>query len=325
MAARIEPAPSPALELLDLRQISSRDLEPVLQEEIETWRRTLDWDFNKSAELVRRFVDLRALNGAALLVGGQAAGYVYYVFEDHKGLIGDLYVLRSLQTVEAENRLLEAALGGLIGAAGITRIESQLMMIAGIPGRPIPGARFMTSFERSFMCADFDTIPELAPGRARSRIQLETWSEAYQEPAAQLIAAAYEGHIDSHINDQYRSAAGARRFLYNIVQYPGCGSFFRPGSFAAFEALTGRLCGISLTSLVAPEVGHITQICVSPAMKGAGAGYELLRRSIDAFRQAGCRKATLTVTSANREAIQLYERCGFRTIRRFHAYAWENF
>ena len=65
---------------------------------------------------------------------------------------------------------------------------------------------------------------------------IEKWSDHYQDAAAQLIAAAYTGHVDSRINDQYRTSGGARRFLYNIVQYPGCGAFYRPASFAAFEA-----------------------------------------------------------------------------------------
>ena len=41
-----------------------------------------------------------------------------------------------------------------------------------------------------------------------------------------LIAAAYKGHVDATINDQYGSVTGARRFIHNIVQYPGCGRFF---------------------------------------------------------------------------------------------------
>ena len=49
---------------------------------------------------------------------------------------------------------------------------------------------------------------ELGPPRRRSpaanRVYFERWSEQYQEPAAQLIAAAYLGHVDSRINDQYR-------------------------------------------------------------------------------------------------------------------------
>ena len=108
-------------------------------------------------------------------------------------------------------------------------------------------------FERNFMRLDLGRAP-LREGRVRHPMFIEKWSDHYQDAAAQLIAAAYTGHIDSRINDQYRSAAGARRFLYNIVQYPGCGAFYRPASYAAFEAASGRLCGISLASLVAAGV-----------------------------------------------------------------------
>ena len=83
--------------------------------------------------------------------------------------------------------------------------------------------------------------------------------------------------------------------------------------------------GISLASLVAPRVGHITQICVAPDRRGAGLGYELLRRSLVALHEAGCRLATLTVTSANREAVALYERMGFEVVKRFRAFVWEGF
>ena len=131
------------------------------------------------------------------------------------------------------------------------------------PSAQLPRADCLSVFERNFMRVDLRRRA-LAKGRVRRPMYIEKWSDHYQDPAAQLIAAAYAGHIDSRINDQYRNAAGARRFLYNIVQYPGCGTFYRPASYAAFEAATGQLCGISLASLVAPECGHITQICVSP-------------------------------------------------------------
>ena len=76
---------------------------------------------------------------------------------------------------------------------------------------------------------------------------------------------------------------------------------------------------------MAPESGHITQICVSPEMRGIGLGHELLRRSLETFKEAGCLSASLTVTSENRNAVALYERVGFHTVRRFSAYAWEGF
>jgi ribosomal protein S18 acetylase RimI-like enzyme len=43
------------------------------------------------------------------------------------------------------------------------------------------------------------------------------------------------------------------------------------------------------------------------------------------MRENGCRKVSLTVTAANREAVDLYERMGFRTIRKFSAFVWEGF
>ena len=64
----------------------------------------LEWDFDKSADLVRRFVDMNALNGSALIEDDQVAGYMYCVLEEDKGLIGDLYVRARLRTAEHENR-----------------------------------------------------------------------------------------------------------------------------------------------------------------------------------------------------------------------------
>ena len=151
------------------------------------------------------------------------------------------------------------------------------------------------------------------------------WNDRYQEGVSRLISTAYRGHVDSNINDQYRSVGGARKFLMNIIQYPGCGTFFPPASWIAWDQATGQICGVSLASLVARTTGHITQICVSPAVKGGGVGYELIRNSLRSFAGSGCYKATLTVTASNRDAISLYERVGFRTLRKFSAMVWDGF
>ena len=58
MAARLHPAPERQREIVDLRRLSARDMESLLEEECRTWRNELEWDFEKSAELVRRFVDI---------------------------------------------------------------------------------------------------------------------------------------------------------------------------------------------------------------------------------------------------------------------------
>src|SRR5947207_5069464 len=96
--------------LVDLRDVTSAQLESLLHEETEEWRTDLDWDYRPSADLVRRFVDMRALTGFTLPGNKEAAGYGYYVCEEGKGLIGGLYVGRKYRTVENENILLNAIL-----------------------------------------------------------------------------------------------------------------------------------------------------------------------------------------------------------------------
>ena len=324
MAARLYPAPAQPLEIIDLRHLAASDLGSLLEEETEAWRERLEWDFSKSAELVRRFVDQRCLSGAALVEDGGVVGYAYCVVEERKGLIGDLYVRRAYSSVEREYALLERVLDGVMANPAIVRIETQLMMLRRDPLRPIPRGEHVSAFERNFMRVE-TARADLSPGRVRRMVYIERWSHLYQDAAAQLIAAAYAGHIDGRINDQYRTAQGARRFLHNVIQYPGCGNFYRPASYAAFEASNGRLCGMSLASLVAPQCGHITQICVTPAMRGTGVGHELLRQSLATLRDVGCQSVSLTVTASNEDAVALYERVGFRTKERFSALVWEGY
>ena len=324
MATVLNSAPDRQREIVDLRRLAVSDLDSLLQEECRAWQDELEWDFDKSAELVRRFVAMRALSGSALVEDNQVSGYMYYVLEEDKGLIGDLYVREQLRTVEREDLLIASALEGTMGIRAVTRIESQLMMLRHAPSRPVPRADCLTCFERNFMRIDLREAA-LGRGTVRRPMYVEKWSDHYHDAAARLIAAAYKGHIDSRINDQYRTSEGARRFLQNIVKFPGCGEFYRPASLVAFEGLTGQLCGISLTSLVRPETGHVTQICVSPGVRGTGIGHELLRQSLTILREMGCKSASLTVTAANEDAVALYERVGFETIRRFSAFVWEGF
>ena len=315
----------PLARIVDLRQLRPGDLDALLEEETQVWRDTLDWDFRASANLVRRFLDMQALNGYALLMNGHPVGYCYYVSEERKGLIGDLYVTKDFVTPENEERLLGAVVDTLVKTQFVQRIESQLMMLRNGPKMGLPQWRHLRVHGRNFMEIDLGAVARLADGHTKYPVLIDSWTERKQDEAAALIAGAYQGHIDSQINDQYRSPAGARRFLLNIIQYPGCGSFFQPASYVAVDSKHGKLCGICLSSLVQSDVGHITQVCVSKSMRGTGVGYELIRRSLESLAKHGCRKASLTVTAANVEAIALYERMGFKHTRDFLAYVWEGF
>ncbi len=50
--------------VIDLRRVSPDHLTALLDDETSDWRTGLDWDFRASADLVRRFVHLQALNGS---------------------------------------------------------------------------------------------------------------------------------------------------------------------------------------------------------------------------------------------------------------------
>jgi ribosomal protein S18 acetylase RimI-like enzyme len=54
-------------------------------------------------------------------------------------------------------------------------------------------------------------------------------------------------------------------------------------------------------------------------------GYELMRRSVEMLQASGAARISLTVTTANSAALQLYQRCGFQELRRFFAYVWEGY
>src|SRR4051812_43525040 len=175
MAARLHPALRP-LEVVDLRRLTASDLEPLLEEECAAWLDELGWDFEKSADLVRRFVDMRALNGSALVENDQVAGYMYWVLEEDKGLIGDLYVCRRLRTVARENLLIEAALEPIMLSPSIARVESQLMMIGYDPAREIPRSASAAVFARNFMQIDLSRAA-LGRGHVRRPIYVEKWHD----------------------------------------------------------------------------------------------------------------------------------------------------
>jgi ribosomal protein S18 acetylase RimI-like enzyme len=308
--------------LVTLRNVRPEQLGLVLEEETAEWRSELNWDFRASADLVRRFAGMQALDGLALLAGPRIVGYTYAVGEESKGLIGDLYVAPRYRTREREDMLLRAVLDSMWRVAGMRRIEAQLIMLGAPLTRALPDELWLQPYERYLFEMPLGAMAGLSPAEPASAA-IVGWSENRHDDAAKIIAASYAGHIDSQINDQYRSVAGARRFLMNIVQYPGCGTFFAPASFVAFNRADRSPCGLCMASMVAEDVGHVTQVCVTPSHRGTGLGRELIRRSLAALATHGAREVSLTVTASNSAAIRLYERMGFVKRKRFAAYVWE--
>jgi ribosomal protein S18 acetylase RimI-like enzyme len=153
-------------------------------------------------------------------------------------------------------------------------------------------------------------------------LRIEPWTDRAFDSAARLIQLAYAAHVDSEINDQYRSEAGSLKFLRNIVLLPGCGQFVPEASFLVRPANGDPPIAMILTSTVDAGVGHTTQLCVMPGYQGHGIGRQLMERSIEALQRRNYESLSLTVTSVNTRAVGLYERLGFRTIKTCAAGVW---
>lgn len=313
---------APFYEIVELPQLTVTDLDPLLNEEISVWEKRFSWNFRLSADLLRRFLQMHSLYGYALRINREVVGYAYYVCEGRKGLIGDFYVRAEHNTPSAEIGLLGTVVQGLMRTSGIRRVESQLMLLRD-PLQIAPFGNYLTRHDRYFMVIRGHQTAALQPASLGFRPMFVGWADRYHEETAHLVSAAYKGHVDSDINDQYRTIPGARQFLTNIIRYPGCGQFSPAATVLALDERTGRVCGACLTSLVSADSGHITQLCVLPALRGARLGYELLRQSLERLNQLGCKMTSLTVTCSNVDAIRLYESMGFRTESSFPALVWQ--
>jgi ribosomal protein S18 acetylase RimI-like enzyme len=313
------------MEILDLRHFSSSDLRPLLEDEVVMWGRNLSWDYAGSAEMILRYMDAKILPGYAAIERGNIFGYSFFVYEQSKGVIGDLYVRdsgRISNRREVEERLLTHVIETLQQSPGIHRVEAQLLAHnTGEVARPFLQQGF-SRHPRVFMNFDIRRHPEPA-AFLNPEFEIRPWSEPEYQPAAAVITAAYRGHVDSEINDQYRTLSGSLRFLNNIVRFPGCGVFDAQASFVAFEHRTRSPVGLILCSQIRRDVGHITQVCVLPEYRSAGLGVALLAAATQSLRERNFHAISLTVTEANDRAIALYARIGFESTRVFDAFVWE--
>ena len=306
--------------IVDLRQLTVRQLAPLLDEEARYWREELHWDYRGSVELIKRFLDAKSLAGCAAMEEGKVAGYSFYVLEEQKGLIGGLFVSPRFPQHAVSRCLLEEMLFSMRAIPRLERIEAQLMPFGCPMDKPLLDQGFRL-FTRQFM---LHPVAEsgISSKPVSAGLRLDRWEDRFFEPCAQLIHLAYADHVDGDINDQYRSEAGAMKFLKNIILLPGCGTFQSWASFVLQPVGSDRMVGAVLTSEVAHGVGHTTQICILPGYQGHGLGRLLMQASIDALRARGYTELTLTVTSANATAVRLYENLGFRTIKSFAAGVW---
>src|SRR6266852_84420 len=153
-AAIHRPGTSP-MQIVDLRQLTSWQLDPLLAEEARQWQEDLRWDYHASTELIKKFVDARSLTGSAILENGRPVGYAFYVLEDHKGLVGGLFVSPRFSQQELSQRLLTDTLTTLSGIPKLDRVEAQLIPF-GYALDPVLSAYGFRLYMRQFMIAPLE-------------------------------------------------------------------------------------------------------------------------------------------------------------------------
>jgi ribosomal protein S18 acetylase RimI-like enzyme len=207
----------------------------------------------------------------------------------------------------------------------VDRIESQLLLHShGVHSSVFRAAGFEI-YRRLFMRLNMLEPPPASPAAPAlpAELYMRQWHEDDFNEAAHLISAAYHGHLDSHINDQYRSVAGSLRFLHNIVRFPGCGLFDGQASRVLARSGSHEIVAMLLCSRVREDVAHITQLCVGKENRGQHLGRILIDDCAAHLKARGFRAITLTVTESNESAVALYRHAGFEVAHSFDAMLWE--
>ena len=229
----------------DLREYRSDILESLLAEQAAYWNRHLHWDFSTSKETLLRYIDSRNLYGFVLLKDFAPIGYSYFIHENHKAQLGDLFVSEAHRESYAERILLNHTLRTAVVFPGVRRIEGQLLALSDdLPEMEVYGSRVRV-IPRLFMI--LEGLPAARPRSPSTGLIYRIWTERDLESTSDLICRAYQHHVDARINDQYQSGRTplsaqqhAASRMWSVLPQ-GCSSRVRPSDEHGGRRLSGKL------------------------------------------------------------------------------------
>ncbi len=319
-------------EIIDLRRYGAREIKSLLESESREWETGLRWNYAAAARLISSGVEEKRLTGYALLRNGRIAGYSFFFYEDAKGLIGNLYVQPGESRLEGAQTLLDHVLETLLATPGLARVETQLPHFS----LDELGTQFrsqgFSAFLRRFMAVSLSVRPAPPEGAGSQgeakrnileEVEIVPWERRHDHQAARLLFEVYRNHVDSRINDHYKSLEGSARLVENIVRHWGCGENLPGASLVTIHRPTQRIAAVLAMTAVRPRTAHIPQIAVAPEFQGSGLGTAMMNLSFRSLAKQGFKEVTLTVTDRNAGAVRLYERLGFGTFRTFGAFVWD--
>jgi ribosomal protein S18 acetylase RimI-like enzyme len=304
-------------------------LDALFDEQCREWLTLLRWDYAEPSRMIRQVVRQRDLVGFVAMSGSRAIGFAYYLVEDGRCSIGDIYITKEWRGVGVDRQLVAAILDALERGPRLRRIESQCVSVDNDGAIELFAAHRFKRFDRYYMLKELARTPgdevlsasyqqrQSRAGESDSDIIIRAWQEADFSQAARVIHQSYRGRTDSRINSQYTTEEGCAELLTILTDHLWCGDFLPHVSRVAVRRGTRKLVGVLIASRIAPRVGHIGQLSVHHAYQGQGLGRRLLDGVLQEFVQYGFNAATLAVTAINTPALRLYESAGFRRLHSF--------
>ncbi|MBI3327885.1 MAG: GNAT family N-acetyltransferase [Nitrospinae bacterium] len=310
--------PVPGLHVVDLGAVKPAELEDLWEQEVRVWRDRLLWDISGPLASLRHIIARGGLPGKAVRVGAQTVGYAYYVVAGHLGVLSGLVVSPAWSTTRVGGTLLKETIEE-IRRKGVPRIESQFVS----PDCPWLISSFehegFRSYWREFLRLDLHR--DRGPASPPAIVDLQPWRGTRLREAAAIMHAAYEGEVDTEINECYRTADGCRLVLEDLLNQCGCGMPVLEASAMACDR--GRGIGFVVVTETAPRQGHIAQVAVLPQYQRRGVGRFLLSYSVSRLAALHFDTLSLIVSRSNPRALRMYQAMGFQSVLSFPVFAWE--
>jgi ribosomal protein S18 acetylase RimI-like enzyme len=314
------PLTTAEIRIVPLVEAEVSQLERLFDEQCEEWLELLGWDYSGASELIRQVVRDGDLTGFVALAGSQAIGFIYYVIENTRCSIGEIFITRAWRSQGVDQTLAAAVIERVGKIVRVRRLESQSLNIENQAAHEFFENYGFTRFDRNYMIVQLANRQSTVPGPLFAQpadILIRAWQPDDFSESVKVIQSSYKATIDSRINQQYCTEDGCADLLTVITENIWCGNFLPHVSRVAVDRKSGKVRGLLAASRISKGRGHISQISVRQSEQGRGIGRQMMRAALNEFSHLNFDTVSLAVTDANTHALRLYESCGFRTVHRF--------
>ncbi len=311
------PLTTSELQIIPLVEADVAQLEQLFDEQCQEWLDLLGWDYSGASQLIRQVVRDKDLTGFVATSGKAAIGFIYYVIENTRCSIGEIFITKPWRGLDVDRQLAAAVIDRVGKITRVRRMESQSLNIENQAAHDFFEQYGFTRFDRNYMTVHLRDRHKQATVNQVTDVGIRAWQDEDFTEVVKVIQSSYKATVDSCINQQYCTEEGCADLLAVITEHIWCGYFLPHISRVAIEQKTNKILGMLAASRISNGCGHISQISVRQANQGRGIGRHMIVSALKEFASLNFDTVSLAVTNANTKALKLYESCGFRTIHTF--------